>query len=480
MSTTPTATRPAGLIANALCRLGGMSPELVDELPASRGQFINTACAMLGVGALGLVSLSYALTSTNVVPDWRAAALIGLFWGTLVIVIDRLMIISMRRNPAKGWRNVVPATAGFLVRLAVAVVIGTVVSMPLVLKVFDREIAAQVQADIVQTRTAAAARLDADFADIPKLEQQVDALNKQISSLPFYDPATVNPAYGEAKAVRDTAKSACESANDAAAAEAAGRAGTGRTGYGPEWQRLAGVADEKCKAYKAAQAAFNKVSQNTQAEYERTVADAQATATTDRDRINVVLAGRRAERSAQEQVLYGAINSSDGLASRLESLDHLSSASPAIAAGRLFLALMLMMVEIMPVFSKFLKTIGPADDYAHIEMKREESRAKDEEIYQADREKATRTRSSVQDQSARDWVSKQLAVECDLNTAAVAVSKEIELERLEVWKEGERAKNASVISQARAKLSHALALTPSGRSAKTTPAPQQALGLNAP
>lgn len=478
MSTnTPAATRPAGQIITWLCRLGGMDGTLVDDLPSARDHFVNVALAMIGLGLLAMTSMSYALVSTNIVPDPRLAVILGFGWALLMVTIERLLITSMKRHPTSAVRNVVQATAGFIVRFALAAVIGAVVSTPLVLKFFEREIAAQVQADIVSDRTDATERLAKDFADIPEMEEQLVKLDEKIAALPFYDPAKVNPAYAAALATRDAAKAACDDANAAAEKEAAGQSKTGKAGYGPEWVRLSGVAVQKCAAYRTAEAEFMKVSEATRREYETTTTASKATADAERTRIAGVLEQRRADRNKMAEILFGAINSSDGLAARMRALGNLADANASVAAARLALMLALMSVEIMPVFAKFLRTIGPEDEYSRIETRRADARVADEDIYEADHRDATKIRSGIQVDVAQDWKAKQLVVEEEVNTRAVAVTRDIQFERLDVWKEQERAEHAVEIAAARAKLAKASGTVPP---AAPHPAPQQGLGLATP
>lgn len=479
MSTTTATPQPASRVASMLCRLGGMRSDLVDDLPGSRSYYINLACAMLGLGLLSTTSFSYALVSTHVVDSGALALVLGIGWATLMVTIERLLIISMKRRKGDGWQNILQATAGLVVRLGVAVVIGGVVSMPLVLKVFEPAVAAQVQADIVQARTEAAQKLDADFADIPEMEGQIAELDQQLASLPFYDPASVNPAYAAAEEARDKAKKACDKANELAAEEAAGQSGTNRVGYGPEWRRLSQVAQDKCDAYATAEADFNRVAEETQTAYADTSSSTRTTAQAERDRLAAQLEQRRAERQAQELVLYGAINASDGLAARMQALWNLHENNRAIYLGHLFLMLALMMVEVMPVFAKFLKTVGPADDYNRIESLREDAVVSDEEIYEKDRAKATAIRSQIQEASATDWFARQLVIENELNAEAAVVAKEIEQERLEIWKGTERARNADEVARARAKLARR-GVAGRNHVAAPTPPPQQGLGLPVP
>ncbi|MDR2453754.1 MAG: DUF4407 domain-containing protein [Bifidobacteriaceae bacterium] len=453
-ATTPTIPQTAKPWARALARLGGMRSDLIDDLPQSRGAYINTAAAMLAVGALATASMAYALKSTRVAPAW-AAVVAGLGWGAVIVIVDRVLVTSMGRHPRGGWRNVAGATANFLLRLAMALVIGAVVSMPLVLKIYQPEVTAQVQADIAEQRTAAARKLDADFARIPELEAQAAALGEQLDALPFYDPAEVNPAYAEALAARDAAVAACEAANGEAAGEAAGSSGTRRSGYGDEWARLSGVAGEKCAASTHAERVFAEIAAATESQYQEATGAAKARAEAELGRLGAELDLLRADRAAEEAKLDAAVNASDGLAARLQGLDNLARAHPGVWWARLGLMVMIMLVEVMPVFSRYVRVLTAWDLPGALERRRDHAHLESEDIYQAGRAKAVQIRAGIQTQAARDWAAKRLTAEREINSRAVAAEKGVQLERLDAWAATERAKSAHAVAAARGSLAEA-------------------------
>ncbi|MDR2347185.1 MAG: DUF4407 domain-containing protein [Bifidobacteriaceae bacterium] len=472
-ATTPNIPQTAKPWARALARLGGMRSDLIDDLPQSRGTFINTAAAMLAVGALATASMAYALKSTRVAPLW-AAAIVGLGWGAVIVIVDRVLVTSMSRHPRGGWRNVAGASANFLLRLALALVIGAVVSMPLVLKVYEPEVTAQVQADIAEQRTAAARKLDDDFARIPELETQAAALAEELDALPFYDPAEVNPAYAEALAARDAAVAACEAANGDAAGEAAGSSGTLRSGYGDEWARLAGVAGEKCAASSHAERVFAEIAAATESQYQDATTAAKARAEAELDRVGAELELLRADRAAEEAKLDAAVNASDGLAARLQGLDNLARAHPGVWWARLGLMAMIMLVEVMPVFSRYVRVLSAGDLPGALERRRDQAHLEGEDIYQMGRAKAVEIRAGIQAQAARDWAAKRLAAEREINSRAVAADKGVQLERIDVWAATERAKSAHAIAAAQGSLAEAV------RQAQTAVARPAAAEASAP
>ncbi|MDR1443165.1 MAG: DUF4407 domain-containing protein [Bifidobacteriaceae bacterium] len=435
---TPEAAKP---LTRMLCCLGGMRSDMIDELPEERGAFINTAATMLGVGLLATASMTFALESTRVVPSWGVAAVAGLCWGAIIVVIDRIIITSMARHPKGGWRNVVGASANFALRVTMAVVIGAVVSMPLTIKIYEREILAQVQVDIAQKRIDGEKKLDVDFAEIPGLEERVTDLQDDLAAADTYNPEA-NPAYITAKADAQATASACEEASAAAAGEAKGTSGTGRGGYGDEWQRLKAIAEAKCQAAAAARTRLDEVAATTKEAHDTTVDAARQQIQGELDRAKETLATLRKDRDAADAKLNGAINAADGLAARIQALDNLAIQYPGVWWARAGLMAALILVDVIPVLSRFLRTISAADVPTALEAKRNQARIGYEDIYEAGRLQTVKAQGAIQEMAARDWATRQAEAETAINARKVEMEKQIELERLAAWAEAERTKNA--------------------------------------
>jgi hypothetical protein len=111
---------------------------------------------MLGTATVAAVSMAFALHNAVLVvidPDSGGptreqpvshlvvSVILGLFWGALILVLDRALIRTMHgvAGPRAVWYA--------LPRLALAVLIGVVVSTPITLQIFRSEIAAQVKED---------------------------------------------------------------------------------------------------------------------------------------------------------------------------------------------------------------------------------------------------------------------------------------------------------------------------------------------
>ncbi len=129
-------------------------------------------------------------------------------WGGIILALDRLLIKSMQGiYGAKALAYAIP-------RLIMAVVIGVVVSIPITLQIFDREIVAQVHLDNVAA--AAANTEDVEHGPVAKRLKAVEeeiAANEAI--LRGDVQGLTSPELQAAQTEFDEAQTASEAADDA-------------------------------------------------------------------------------------------------------------------------------------------------------------------------------------------------------------------------------------------------------------------------
>ena len=153
-----------------LLALSGARPEILDECPSERIKFESLGWAILITSGLATVSMWFALSSAMGVNGF-AAVLPALAWGLVIMGIDRWLITSM---PIDGRRKFAIA----LPRFVLAVLLGTLISTPLVLRIFQSEINAEI--------AVIKAQRDASFLQQEqgsKVGQQVTYWRGQVQSL---------------------------------------------------------------------------------------------------------------------------------------------------------------------------------------------------------------------------------------------------------------------------------------------------------
>ncbi len=378
--TAPPAGRAATPVGGWLARVGGMRPDLVDEFPAERRDFIQMAFVLFTTATMAVVSGAFAINMaflrevgvagqpvTYEGPHVGASIAFGLVWGLVIFNLDRYMVLGM--EGLHHTATLVPA----LLRVALAALIGVVMSTPLVLQIFSTEI--QVEMLKMQQEDI---RGSAD--NIKAMREQLTALDAQIATSQAaltqaqsgVDPEGV-AASDAAVTAFTTAGAACTTAKTRAELERRGdlplsEGGSGSRGSGDVWlaldeerKRLCGIQDDR-------EADKDEAAKNTSLTPEEKAARIESEQGT--------LAGLRQQRVDLLATIQGATepakgiaNGSFGLITRLLALERLTSpseaATPATGTpqeradlarlGHWSILGLLTAIEILPVLFKTIK-----------------------------------------------------------------------------------------------------------------------------
>jgi hypothetical protein len=115
--------------------LAGTHEEVLTLVPSERARFESLGWAILITSGVAAVSMWFALASAVGINGILAFP-IALAWGLVIMGIDRWLIVSM---PIDGPRKFAMAAP----RLGLALLLGTLISTPIVLRVFEPEVNAQ-------------------------------------------------------------------------------------------------------------------------------------------------------------------------------------------------------------------------------------------------------------------------------------------------------------------------------------------------
>ncbi|ARN78872.1 hypothetical protein BST97_13225 [Nonlabens spongiae] len=236
---------------------------------------------------------------------WTAVAF-GLVWGLLIFNLDRYIVSTLKKSGSR-WREILQAVP----RLLLAIIIAVVISKPLELKIFEKEIdqvlLEEKNAMTLDNQEQVAALYASDQSAFAKAIQQ---LKEEIA----IKEAEVNALYATY------------------IAEAEGTAGTKKLGKGPVYQ-------EKREKHDAA------------------LAELQALKATNADKIAALEAQIAQSKIAQDQQIASSqpiIDNFDGLMARITALNKL----PFFTS--FFIFLLFLAIETSPILAKL---IAPAGEY---------------------------------------------------------------------------------------------------------------------
>ncbi|MBL7828494.1 MAG: DUF4407 domain-containing protein, partial [Saprospiraceae bacterium] len=291
----------------------GVDFSMLEKCPSDRNKYVGIGATIFFTGIFAFFSSGYALYTVFDSP-W-AAVPFGIVWGLMIFNLDRYIVMSMKRV-GQWYRDLLVA----LPRIALAILLAIVISKPLEMKIFEKEI----QAELVQ------------------MEQEV--FKEQEDRVKARFTAEIDIKKAEIAAIKAeiaTKTIARDSLAMIALQEADGTGGSKQRNLGPIY--LA----KKTEAEKA------------QAELAALTVAAQPKLDLKEKEIAEIEQKVLAETATLQRGRY------DGLAARMEALNRLSAESHAILLASMFITLLFMAIETAPILVKLISYRSPYDYLLH-------------------------------------------------------------------------------------------------------------------
>jgi hypothetical protein len=345
------------MMGKFLISLAGARADILDRCDTERLKFQSLGIAILITSVMAVISMWFALTSAmgfNPVGSF----LIALIWGMIILGIDRWLVTSMPTDGSRRWPIAVS-------RLVLAILLGTLISTPLVLRAFQSEINAEIT--VIKEQRASAFLTQQQNSSV---NQQVTTWTKQVNNLEAVIGSNGNESLSpsdDAQIQTLTAQKNSELALEQKdyqqwQCQLYGGSGCTVKGDGPLAQ-----ADEN--AYYAAQDQVNKLNNEIQQRLNALSADNATSAHTRYEQAVVALPAAKqqlATATAQEGTLrsnFEAENdSTNGLLIRLQALNQLSGGNFTLNAARFLLFLLFVVIECLPVTVKLLQQPGTYEE----------------------------------------------------------------------------------------------------------------------
>jgi len=286
-----------------LAWVSGAQLDLLRRSPHDRATYAGLGAAILASSVLAAVSLMFAL-HIGIRMALPAAVPVGLAWGAAIMGIDRFFVLGISRPfRSSEWYKTVPTV---IPRLVLAILIGVVISTPMVMQMYAPEIAAE----IVTIRQQQAKEFTTS--------QQNSALAHQIQQV-------------EAQVTR--AQNVQAAAERKWVCEVTGKTCAGATGV-PGGGNLARLDLEQ---FQVAEATTNHLMAE----------------------LNTL----RGQEQQQEAAYNTASRQAPGLLSRLEALNQLAAHNTVVALSRLLVLLLLVFIDILPIIIRVVQVLGPPTAY---------------------------------------------------------------------------------------------------------------------
>lgn len=354
-----------GFIGRLLVWLSGADYEtLAAQHGRVRAKYVGTGAGIVITGLIAGLSMWFALTTALGISAAVAAPLAAC-WVLVIMSIDRWLVVSLERREGRGVLGYLIAASP---RIALAAVLGFVISVPITLRVFQKEIdfqleQAQSTARAVYLRSPARTKLESQIAAdqervaslaaggtgtgtaqepaLMALGNQLAILNKKLGSDTVQETGFYNEWQCEAYGVPLPNGSLCP------------------VGNGP----LAAAAESSYETYKAAVQIDNENIARMQGRINSAESGAASAATKQLPAAEATLKADQNKLVSQD-AQFDAQNANDnGLLARINGLDAAAAVSPGLQAGRWLLFLVFFLIDCLPALMAITHALNEPDDY---------------------------------------------------------------------------------------------------------------------
>lgn len=294
------------MLKNFFLTCSGVDKNLINECSnGEQNKYVGIGATVFFTAVMAFIAGAYALFT--VFDQLYIAIGFGLIWGLLIFNIDRFIVSTIKKSDTKV-KEVLQATP----RIILAIIIAIVISKPLELKLFEKEINQVLLTEKNQMTLENKNQIAQQFSpEIAKIQSEIDVLKQEITT-----------KENETNALYQTY-----------IAEAEGTAGTKKLGKGPVYQ-------EKRDKHDASLAALNQLK----------IKNAKKIA--DKEQAIAKLVSNQKETETLTQPI---ISNFDGLMARINALGEL----PFLPS--FFIFLLFLAIETSPIIAKLLAPKGEYD-----------------------------------------------------------------------------------------------------------------------
>jgi hypothetical protein len=293
----------------------GINRSLIKRCPTDTAKYTGIGAAVFFTGLLAALSGGYAVFTVFESVGWAIG--FGLLWGLIIFNLDRFIVSTMRKQKKAFARELLTASP----RILLAIMLAIVISKPLELKIFSKEI----------DRKLVTLEEEIYQKEIQDLEQRY---NGQLLS--------IEEQSNQLKEEIRTKTEKRDALALAAQQEADGTGGSGKRNAGPIYQIKKADADQ-------AQSELTALNQN----YQPLILQKQA-------EWNTLFEQKQTEIANLKR------NPWNGMAAQLQALSILGQENEAIRVANIFIMLLFILLECTPIISKLISGRGPYDELLEI------------------------------------------------------------------------------------------------------------------
>ncbi|MFV0531694.1 MAG: DUF4407 domain-containing protein [Flavobacteriales bacterium] len=292
----------------------GSSFSILKRTPSEINKYVGIGGTLFFTGLLATLSGGYALFS--VFDHFWAAVGFGIIWGLMIFNLDRFIVSSMRKTHSFGKQFIMAVP-----RIVLASILAVVISKPLELRIFQKEINKELVEINQENQQILKAEIDSTFQsnnyDLLRTHNQINQSLKEKDSI-----------YLKRQEEFDLERLGTK-----------GDRTSGKAGYGP-------LAKEKEKQ-------MNLAKQEREQYQEESKSSLQ--------NIQQKLDNLQSKKDSIYQQDAAVLKGYNGVAAQLHALNSLSKKETAVSTASLFIVLLFLILETAPIFVKLIASKGPYD-----------------------------------------------------------------------------------------------------------------------
>ncbi len=272
---------------------------------AEQTKFAGIGGTVFFTALMAFIAASYALFT--VFDNYYTAIFFGLVWGLLIFNLDRFIVSTIKKQDNK-WKEILQATP----RILLAIIIAIVISKPLEMKIFEKEINQVLLTQKNDLTLANKEQIANQFTpEITTIQTEIEQLKQEIATKELETNTLYNTYISEAE----------------------GTAGTKLLGKGPVYK-------EKREKHDAALAELQQLKTENKAKINEK-----------ENQISALINQQNEQITTTQPIIDGF----DGLMARINALDKL----PWLPS--FFIFLLFLAIETSPIFSKLIAPKGEYD-----------------------------------------------------------------------------------------------------------------------
>lgn len=308
------AGRPVNPLQKFLMICSGANLHILRKSPSEWNKFAGIGGIVLFTAVFATLSAGYAMYT--IFEDYWISAGFAILWGLMIFNLDRYIVSSIKKT-GSWWNQILMS----IPRLILAAFLGIIISKPLELKIFEKEVNKQlntiIQRNKTQLQKEMQGRILQQSSPFESEKQQID------SKLADYQKAYDSAAVELEKEILGKQSGLT----------------SGKVGFGTNAKRKAELKEQRRQDLENYRQQMQPRLQYLDNE------------------ISKVYNSIETERNKTETIE----DRFNGFAARLQALDELGKNTPIMATAAMFIMGLFICLEISPVLIKLISSVGPYD-----------------------------------------------------------------------------------------------------------------------